>query len=290
MPQPIDPGGVGEALLTLQEAADHLKVHYMTAYRWVRRGQLPAFKAGGRLRVRTTDLERFVQRRSVDVALPSGGQARTDWKRHVSRFHRLITEGKGSEAGALVRKVVADGAAAGDVYVQLVTPALYRVGDDWVAGRIDVAEEHRATEIAATIVARLGESFRRRGPRRGTAVTLSPAGERHGLGGAMVADFLRAGGYHTHHLGTDVPTESIGSFVDSVQPDVVCLSVTRGDLDRQVLDGLVAGVHERCPGAIVVLGGQGVDEHAADRSGAVHVADLAMLTRRLASARRSATV
>ena len=38
-------------LLTLQEAADELKVHYMTAYRWVRKGELEAFKAGGRLRV-----------------------------------------------------------------------------------------------------------------------------------------------------------------------------------------------------------------------------------------------
>jgi MerR family transcriptional regulator, light-induced transcriptional regulator len=48
-------------LLTLHEAADRLKVHYMTAYRWVRRGDLPAFKAGGRLRVRAGDLTRFVE-------------------------------------------------------------------------------------------------------------------------------------------------------------------------------------------------------------------------------------
>ena len=31
-------------LITLQEAAERLSVHYMTAYRWVRRGELPAFK------------------------------------------------------------------------------------------------------------------------------------------------------------------------------------------------------------------------------------------------------
>ena len=37
-----------EQTLTLAEAANHLGVHYMTAYRYVRTGQLPARKAGDR--------------------------------------------------------------------------------------------------------------------------------------------------------------------------------------------------------------------------------------------------
>jgi MerR family transcriptional regulator, light-induced transcriptional regulator len=264
-------------LLTLQEAADALKVHYMTAYRWVRRGDLPAFKAGGRLRVRTADLDAFVTARKVDVALPTRTDRRTDWPVHIDRLHALLRAGEGAEATALVRKVVADGAPAGDVYISLITPALHRVGDDWAAGRISVAEEHRATEIAHMIISRLSEHFRRRGPSRGTAVTLTPPDELHALGAAMVADFLRAGGYDVHHLGPNVPLHDLDLFLGMVRTDIVCISVTRQDLSDGTLDSLVR-VTRRHDGTQAVVGGQGVSPAHVQRLGAVYVSDLAGLT------------
>ena len=47
--------------LTLHEAAALLGVHYMTAYRYVRLGLLPAAKSGGSWRVTAADLEQFQQ-------------------------------------------------------------------------------------------------------------------------------------------------------------------------------------------------------------------------------------
>jgi excisionase family DNA binding protein len=271
-------------LLTLQEAADALKVHYMTAYRWVRRGELPAFKAGGRLRVRSDDLDVFVRDRAVDTALPARRARRTDWPTHVGRLHRLLLDGAAADAAALARKVVADGAPVGDVYIQLLAPALHRIGEDWAQGHVLVAQEHRATEIVTSITARLGEHFRRRGPARGTAVTLTPTGDHHALAASMVADFLRGGGYDVHHLGCNVPAGELRLFVDLTDPDVVCISITRSDLDDDALAELVeAGTQHH--GLLVVLGGQGIDAARAERLGAAHVADLAALTERLAEHR-----
>ena len=45
--------------LTLQEAADELGVHYMTAYRYVRLGMLEATKRGRSWVVHREDLEAF---------------------------------------------------------------------------------------------------------------------------------------------------------------------------------------------------------------------------------------
>jgi MerR family transcriptional regulator, light-induced transcriptional regulator len=269
-------------LLTLQEAADQLKVHYMTAYRWVRSGELPAFKAGGRLRVRAADLADFVERRTVEVALPSGQEGRTDWPVHADRLHGLLREGRGPEAGALVRKVVADGAAVGDVYLNLLTPALHRIGEDWEGGGISVAEEHRATEIVKALIARMGEAFRRRGPSRGTVATATPSGEQHALGSAMTADFLRGAGYEVHHLGADVPVEDLELFLDVVPCDAVCLSVTRLDLDRDVMVASCRAA--RKAGAVVLLGGQGADDLLAAEAGAVLVSELGDVADRLADA------
>lgn len=106
------PAALDDELLTVQEVADRLKVHYMTAYRWIRRGDLPAFKAGGRLRVRRADLDQFTRRREVEVALPAAGPSRRDWAVHTERLHECLLRGQSLAAGHLVDKVVADRSAA----------------------------------------------------------------------------------------------------------------------------------------------------------------------------------
>jgi MerR family transcriptional regulator, light-induced transcriptional regulator len=251
-----------EDLLTLQEAADELKVHYMTAYRWVRRGELPAFKTGGRLRVRRAELAEYVASRQVDTAMPTGTTGRRDWPRHVDHFVGLLTEGDTTECNAVVRKIMSDGATAGEIYTQLLTPALHEVGAMWADGRAGVAVEHRATEICTSIMNRLSEHFRRRGPRRGVAVTLTAPGETHGVATAMIADFLRASGWEVHHLGTDVPCDDLKLFLDIVPADVVCVSA-RSELAPEVYQQLA----DACGDRHLVMGGRGTDLSIAEPLG-----------------------
>lgn len=243
-----------EELLTLQEAADELKVHYMTAYRWVRRGELPAFKAGGRLRVRRSELQSYIASRQVETGLPSGGTGRRDWAHHVDRLVDRMIEGDAQECNALVRKIISDGAAAGEIYTQLLTPSLHRIGAMWADGVVNIAIEHRATEIATGIMNRLSEHFRRRGPRRGVAVTLTAPGETHGVATAMIADFLRASGWEVHHLGADVPIEDLKLFLDIVPADVVCVSAGN-ELRPQVYEQLALACGDRQ----LIMGGRGTD-------------------------------
>jgi excisionase family DNA binding protein len=264
-------------LITLQEAAERLSVHYMTAYRWVRRGELPAFKTGGRLRIRVEDLERFLEERAVDVAMKShDDNGHTDWERHVDRLVDALMVGDATRAGGDVRKVMSDGATAGDVYVRLITPALYRVGTALETGEIGIAEEHRASQICVTIVAQLSDLFRRRRARRGTAVTLTPPHERHAISSAMVADFLRAGGYDVHHLGAGVPADDLAMFLRVVPTDLVCFSVTR-KMPAETYEELAHACREHIPEPTVIFGGQGVDRAAAEAVGALVMLDIGEL-------------
>lgn len=54
--------------MNLKQAALRLGVHYQTAYRWVRSGELVAVKVGNRYEVSDASLERFVNRRADLVA------------------------------------------------------------------------------------------------------------------------------------------------------------------------------------------------------------------------------
>lgn len=250
-------------LLTLQEAADELKVHYMTAYRWVRRGDLEAFKAGGRLRVRRAALEDYIASRQVDTALPTGsGDGRRDWDTHITRLTDLLLRGDGAEANAMVAKIIGDGATAGEIYTRLLTPSLSRIGDLWQDGHVNVAVEHRATETCVDIMSRLSDHFRRRGPRRGVAVTLTAPGETHGIANSMIADFLRGAGWEVHHLGTDVPIADLAAFIDSVPADVVCVSVS-----DQIRPAIYEQLVEACGQAQLIMGGRGTDLSVAEPLG-----------------------
>jgi methanogenic corrinoid protein MtbC1 len=253
----------------------------MTAYRWVRRGDLPAYKTGGRLRVRLADVERFLTERRLDVAMSLQSTQNTDWDRHIDRLVTHLLAGDDRSARAEVQKVISDGATAGNAYVRLITPALHRVGTTWEQGEITVAEEHRASQICVSIVAQLSEMFRRSGAPRGTAVTLTPPDELHALASAMVADFLRAAGFSVHHLGSGVPASDLAMFLKVVPADVICFSVTQpiptGDYGE-----LMRACREANTDTVVIFGGQGVDERAALAVGGTVLVDIADLADHIA--------
>jgi putative resolvase len=54
---------VEEKYFTVDEVAERLKVSHMTVYRWIKAGQLGAYKIGGEFRITEQDVERFLEAR-----------------------------------------------------------------------------------------------------------------------------------------------------------------------------------------------------------------------------------
>ncbi len=177
-------------------------MHYMTAYRYVRTGQLPAVRDGARWTVAVSDLQRIVSGRGAPARHRT---ARA--KRPARLVDRLVA---GDEAGAwkVVEGALSSGSDPADVYLHVLVPALRSIGDGWERGNLTVADEHRASAVAARIIGRLGPRFARRGRTRGTVVLGAPPGEQHGLPGAILADLLRVAGFEPLDLGANTPALS----------------------------------------------------------------------------------
>lgn len=242
-PPPEPKGGASDAvgspraMLTLHEVAEHLGVHYMTVYRWVRQGELAGFRLGSRIRVRPRDLEAFVAQREL-TPVGEEGATRRNWSPHRQRLVSALEEGREWDAEEQVHTLIGDGATPARIYVDLLGPALRTIDERWAAGGLTVAHEQRATDIVHRIVARLSPRFRVR-ETGGTAVVLAPGGERHGVGVAMAADFVRSAGLSVHNVGVDVPLPALDAVVREVGADVVVVTATR-PMDPEDIDALVA--------------------------------------------------
>ena len=156
--------------LTLQEAADLLGVHYMTAYRYVRTGRLAASQVGSS---RGTFVAESRQDREPQV--PGRAKLGVTPRRHhyERRLTDRLVQGDESESWRVTQQALAS-AFTPRISTSRCSVRRSRVGDEWAAGRLTVADEHRATCGDGALVGRLGPSLVRRGPTRGLVVLGAP--------------------------------------------------------------------------------------------------------------------
>jgi excisionase family DNA binding protein len=269
---------VADEVLTLQQAADELGVHYMTAYRYVRLGQLDAHKVGGGWRVTSDALGSFREARQTEEP------ARLRSAPWSERLEARLMVGDSAGAWGVLEASMAAGTEVAEIYLDVLAPAMRSIGDRWEAGEIDVAIEHRASGIASRLVGRLGSRCVRRGRSRGSIVLGAPVGERHGLAVAILGDLLRLRGWEVSDLGADTPS---GSFVHTatITDDLVAIGISVTNADNLGECAVAcAALKDAGIGAPIVVGGLaivdleharslGADAHAVDATAMIAVLD-----------------
>jgi len=252
--------------LTLHEAAAELGVHYMTAYRYVRLGQLDAAKHSGTWRVSRTELDRFRAEPAEEPA-ERAPRGRVDWGQ---RMQSRLVAGDAGGAWSVIESALAAGSTPARVYTEVISPALVNIGERWAAGELDISVEHRATGIVQRIIGRLGPQFVRRGRSRGSVVIGAPSGERHGLVVSMLSDLVRAAGWEVSDIGADSPASSFVSAARETRSAAVVVSVTLADSLESCRDTVLA-IREAEPDMPVIVGGRGIASRAVAASvGADH--------------------
>ena len=245
--------------LTLQEAADLLGVHYMTAYRYVRTGRLPGRRVGAHWHVRRADLDQ------IAAAAPAGRSSsatRGSPKRdYVHRLTSLLVHGDEAEAWRLLQVALGSAFSPEGLYIDVLGPAMRRVGDEWAAGRLDVAGEHRATVVMYRLIGRLGPLFARRGTTRGAIVLGAPMGDPHGLPTALVADPLRGRGFSITDLGANTPADSWANTIAGTQRIVGVGVVVSTPIDDALIATTIATIKAHY-GGLLVLGGVAIHGQA----------------------------
>ena len=242
--------------VTLHEAAERLGVHYMTAYRYVRQGQLPALRTSAGWRVALKDVDQFSRREETT----NGNSTRTRSRRQApwsSRLEARLIAGDVEGAWGVIESAMAAGSTVDRVYTEYIAGAMESIGARWAAGELEVADEHRATVVVQRLLGRLGPQLNRRGRSRGTVVVGSPFGEQHSIPSAVLSDLVRADGWSVIDLGADCPASSFIQVVKESDAVAVLLSISHED-SMPAAVAVTAELGKVLPEVLVVTGGRAV--------------------------------
>ena len=145
-----------------------------------------------------------------------------------------------------------------DFYDKLLKPVMYRIGDLWQKGQLDVATEHAGTNTAISLIkiineritARTNESFSRY-----KAVICTPDGELHGLACNMIESLLLSKGFKVYNISTSIPSDYIIDYIRDLQPDIVLVSLTLVENIKSA-ERLIHQIHAKYNNKLpVVVGG-----------------------------------
>jgi excisionase family DNA binding protein len=238
--------------MQLREAAEVLGVHYQTAYGWVRNGTLPARKAGRGYEVLDRDVRALAERRAAGAPPPPQRQVR-DWAAAAGRLHDAVVTGRETLARQEFARLAA-GVPMIDLCEQVITPALRRIGEEWAAGEVSIAVEHRASAICEQLIA--AHAGPRPGRPRGVAVTAAAPGERHALPALMAAACLREDRWLVHYLAVNLPVPEVTGLAADVGADLLVLSSVTPAALRAARRAARAAA-SRAPGLRVLVGRPG---------------------------------
>ncbi|MEV0408455.1 cobalamin-dependent protein [Actinoallomurus sp. NPDC050550] len=186
-----------------------------------------------------------------------------------ARLWDAVREGDEYGAVEVVLAAVDAGLDPESALLDVIAPVQVKVGVEWAANRIGVAQEHAATAVNDRVIAAVARhTASPREPRRGRITVACVDGEWHALPARLLAETLRLRGWHVDFLGAQVPVPHLIDHLHRTGPDALALSSsipTRlPTAHATIIAGQAAGVPVMVGGAAFGPGGRYADRLGAD--------------------------
>ncbi len=203
-------------------------------------------------------------------------------------FLKALLLMKTDQAYDVIQKEMAQGMSIQDVYLKILQPTLYKIGELWHQQKISVAKEHYMTAAIQNIIGRLYDKlFSNRKEAQYSITAVCAGDELHEIGMRMVADFFELSNWDSYFLGSNIPIQVVIDHLIETPTDVLAISATTSNnlIDVQRLIDAVKK-HPLLDRMKILLGGRvfnqtpdlwkkmNADGHARDAEQAVLIATL----------------
>lgn len=145
------------------------------------------------------------------------------------RYTAALMAGDQDEAARVADDALDRGMDLAAIYLGVLGPAIAAVGDAWVRGDLNIADEHLATSITLGAMAHVREAVRPHDRLGASVVVAAVEGEWHAVATRMIADLFAVDGWEVVHLGENTPAGDLAAMVRSRSADLVVLSLSHPD-------------------------------------------------------------
>ena len=143
-------------------------------------------------------------------------------------FFEFLIHGEIDRAQTIYKDFTKDNTLS-DFYKNIIQPVLYTIGDMWDLKKLDVGEEHIASNTVVRLLEIIKKEARTRHNVRKSVLICTPYSENHIIPCLMLETFLSIRGYKVINLAPSVPVKSILSQIEVKKPDLVLMSITLPD-------------------------------------------------------------
>jgi excisionase family DNA binding protein len=267
-------------LLSTSDAANLLGLHPSSVKRWADQGKLESERtSGGHRRFRLERLVQGARELGVSTFLDpfhpweanvwnaiQAGVTKRDFTRLTSLALAWLRQGDTELIGKLFFEFGRrEDIPFTDFLDEAISGFMARVGEEWLQGRLQVGEEHMATELILEALMRLrfAEEDARapepeaQDPRR-VAVVGAAQGEHHDLGAQAIRAVLERSGWKVYYLGSNVPVQDFVSIQKAQTAALICISFSSGVMKPELVravETLIQHQDVRNPYALAMGGG-----------------------------------
>ena len=110
-------------------------------------------------------------------------------------------------------------------YDNILRPAMYQIGELWDAKKLDVGDEHIASNTAMHLIENIGTKPKAKSKGK-TILICTPDGEYHAIPCFMMETYFSLNGYDVINLAPSAPSNSIIAKIKETNPDLILISIT----------------------------------------------------------------
>lgn len=146
-------------------------------------------------------------------------------------------------------------------YDKLLKPVMYKIGELWEQGKLDVATEHACTNTASSLVKVINEQISHSKATRSQYKILicTPDGELHSLVCNIIESLLISKGFKVYNISPSVPSESIIGYLNDIQPNIILISITIAD-NIKPAERLIKEIRLKYHKVPIIMGGSGLNK------------------------------
>jgi MerR family transcriptional regulator, light-induced transcriptional regulator len=146
-------------------------------------------------------------------------------------------------------------------YDKLLKPVMYKIGELWEQGKLDVATEHACTNTASSLVKVINEQISHSKATRSQYKILicTPEGELHSLVCNIIESLLLSKGFKVYNISPSVPPESIIDYLKDIEPNIILISITIAD-NIKPAERLIKEIRLKYHKVPIIIGGSGLNK------------------------------